>query len=542
LRAAHLPLLREEGSVMSGCCSPASRASEPKAALRAVEPQQDALPVVVVGGGPVGLAAAAHLLAQGLEPLVLEAGSSVGAAARAWGHVRMFSPWRYNIDKAARALLESHGWTAPDPDTFPTGRDLAEIYLDKLAALPEVAPRLRLNARVTAVTRVGISKVRDAGRDAAPFEVRFVGADGTEGSIFAGAVIDASGTWSAPGWAGAAGIPALGERTAAGHIRYGMPDVQGAERTRYTGKRIMVVGSGDSALGTLIDLAAMARQAPGTSILWATRNADLRRAFGGGAADQLPERGALGTRVRTLVDAGMISVLKPFAITSIADMGNGLRVSGQDDLGTRDVAVEEMVVCTGFRPNLDMLREVRLDLDAKLECPAALATLIDPNIHSCGTVRPHGAVEMQQPETGLFIAGMKSYGRAPTFLLATGYEQVRSIAAWLAGDVDAAKRVELDLPETGVCSSNLLDETAGACCAPAVAASSCLAPAMPTPASAALCCGGPAPTGVDACCDTDALAKAAGQSGCGCPEPQSEQPGSGCCGATTQPVAAAAAE
>jgi thioredoxin reductase len=445
------------------------------------------LPVAVIGGGPVGLAAAVHLLAQGLEPAVLEAGPSAGTSARAWGHVRMFSPWRYNIDKAARVLLERHGWTAPDPDAFPTGRDLAEAYLDKLAALPEIAPRLRLGTRVIAVARAGVGKVRDAGREAAPFEVRVLDADGNEASILARAVIDASGTWSGAGWAGAAGIPAVGERAAFERVRYGMPDVLSGERGRYEGKRVMVVGSGDSALGTLIDLAALARQTPGAGIVWAARNADLRRAFGGGAADQLPERGALGLRVRKLVEEGAIAVLKPFAIEAIAcDSAGALRIRGHDDLGTREVTVDEMVVCTGFRPNLEILREARLDLDPKLECPAALAPLIDPNVHSCGTVRPHGAVELEQPETGLFIVGMKSYGRAPTFLLATGYEQVRSVAAWLAGDLEAARRVELDLPETGVCGSDLVADAATPCCAPAIAATTCCAPATPAPVSA--CC------------------------------------------------------
>jgi hypothetical protein len=152
-----------------------------------------------------------------------------------------------------------------------------------------------------------------------------------------------------------------------------------------------------------------------------------------------------------------------------------------------------LVVATGLRPDLSLLREVRLDLDPALECPRALAPLIDPNVHSCGTVRPHGAAELQQPESGLFIVGMKSYGRAPTFLLATGYEQVRSVAAFLAGDIEASRRVELDLPQTGVCSSNLVLEVSE------------------------MCCGGPAPAETGACCIQDVEAKSARFAGCGCP-------------------------
>ena len=115
------------------------------------------------------------------------------------------------------------------------------------------------------------------------------------------------------------------------------------------------------------------------------------------------------------------------------------------------VDVDVVVGATGFRPDLDMLREVRLHLDPALEAPAGLAPLIDPNFHSCGTVPPHGAALLSHPDEGFYLVGMKSYGRAPTFLLATGYEQVRSIAAALAGDQEAADRVELQLPETGAC-------------------------------------------------------------------------------------------
>ena len=155
------------------------------------------------------------------------------------------------------------------------------------------------------------------------------------------------------------------------------------------------------------------------------------------------------------------------------------------------IDVDQLIVCTGFRPDLEMLSEVRLGLDSWLECPTALAPLIDPNEHSCGTVRPHGARELAHPEKDFYIVGMKSYGRAPTFLLATGYEQARSVVAMLVGDTAAAERVELVLPETGVCNTTIL-------------------------AGASSCCGGPAPAGVDACCTDDAVAKAAGRSGCGC--------------------------
>ena len=233
------------------------------------------LPVAVIGGGPIGLAAAAHLLAQGLEPIVLEAGPSVGTAVQTWGHVRMFNPWRYNIDRTCRALLQRHGWTAPDLETFPVGRELVARYLEPLASLPELSSRLCTGARVTGVARAGIGKVRNAGRKAAPFEVHFTTPEGSEACLLAQAVIDVSGTCGTHGWAGANGLPAIGERGVADRIRYGMPDILGADRGRYAGRRIMVLGSGDSALGSLIDLARLADEAPGTIITWVTRNRDL---------------------------------------------------------------------------------------------------------------------------------------------------------------------------------------------------------------------------------------------------------------------------
>lgn len=456
-------------------------ASSDRAALETTSSPE--LPVAIIGGGPVGLAAAAHLIGHGLESVILEAGSEVGAAVRDWGHVPMFSPWGYSTDKAAVGLLRRSGWTAPKASDYPTGRDLAELYLDPLAATPEISGRLRLGTRVTGIARAGVGKVRTAGREERPFEVRFVDSAGNEGRLFARAVIDASGTWSSPNPAGAGGLPAIGERAAAARIRYGMPDVLGRDRRRYAGRRILVVGSGHSATGTLLDLADLAREVPETRVTWAFRTTDRSKLFGGGEADQLPRRGALGLRLRALADAGAFEILSPFSVDTIETARDGsLSVVGDQDGAERRIDVDEMIVATGLRPDLSILGELRIDLDPALECTRALAPLIDPNEHSCGTVRPHGAAELAQPEPGLFIIGMKAYGRAPTFLLATGHEQARSVAAYLAGDLEAAARVELDLPETGVCNGPGRKaaeeaEPASSCCGaapkPTTTASSC---------------------------------------------------------------------
>src|SRR5699024_814769 len=288
-------------------------------------------------------------------------------------------------------------------------------------------------------------------------------ADGHSEDVLASAVIDASGTWSTPNPLGQAALLAPGERqaVAAGRITPPLPDVLGRDRDRVAGKRVMVTGAGHSAANTLLDLAELDST---TVITWAVRTADLTRVYGGGEQDELSARGALGSQLRELVDSGRIKVLTSFTIT---------RFSGEDALtvhavtpdGEREVTVDVLVPATGFRPELRMLSELRLSLDPAVEAPAQLGPLIDSEFHSCGSVEPHGEKVLAHPEDNFYIAGMKSYGRAPTFLMATGYEQVRSIVAALAGDQESADAVHLDLPETGVCTTDL----GGSCDVPAPA-------------------------------------------------------------------------
>ncbi|MCS7484580.1 NAD(P)-binding domain-containing protein [Umezawaea endophytica] len=426
------------------------------------------LPVVVVGAGPVGLAAAANLVERGITPLVLEAGSEAGSAVAQWNHVRLFSAWPELVDPAAARLLEATGWQRPT-EGYPTGAEWAELYLQPLAKV--LGDVVRYDAKVVGAARRGRDRIVDAGRESEPLTVHVVTADGTEERITARGVIDASGTWSSPNPLGGDGLPAVGERAAADRISYRVPDLQDPEvAARYTGKRVAVAGSGHSALTALVALTGL----PDTKVVWLLRRGAVGNVFGGGDADQLPARGALGLSAQEAARAGQVETVTGFRTTEVERDSDGRLVLVSQD-GHRLEPVDEVVVLTGFRPDLSWLSEIRLDLDPVLQAPTALAPLIDPNAHSCGTVYPHGAAELAQPEPGVFLTGMKSYGRAPTFLAMTGYEQVRSVVAKLAGDDEAAARVELTLPETGVCGgAGVFDvveadkpaESSG-CCAPA---------------------------------------------------------------------------
>lgn len=427
--------------------------------------ERSTLPIAIVGGGPVGLAAAAHLVRNKQPFLLFESGDTVGANVLNWGHVKVFSPWRYNIDKAAEELLLQAGWVSPDKDSLHTGREFYDLYFRPLAALPSIKPYIKTHSKVVAIGRKNMDKMKTRGREKQPFVIQVL-QDGKNHFYEARAVIDASGTWHNGNPIGSGGLYAVGEAEYADRIVYGIPDISGLQRDRYKNKSIAIVGGGHSAINTLLELDKLKDEYPDTQLHWILRKDKIEDVYGGKEEDALPGRGALGIRIEEMVNSERVSVYTPFQIQELKDNGGSLTLVGLQHGEKRALSgIDEIVANTGSRPELTFLRELRVDVDATVESVPALAALIDPNLHSCGTVRAHGELELQQKEKDFYIVGMKSYGRAPTFLMATGYEQVRSVVAGLMGDWEAARRVELDLPETGVCSSG----AGTACCGTAPA-------------------------------------------------------------------------
>ncbi len=450
-----------EIKVKSNCCQTNTNKS--------LEEKKDTthLPIAIIGAGPVGLAAAAHLTKYNQPFIILESGPQVGENITTWGHVRLFSPWEYNIDKVAKGLLVNNGWSEPKLNELPTGNELVEKYLKPLSNTPEIKDVLHLNTRVLSISRKNIDKMKTANRNSLPF-VLYTEQNGTFKLFEARAIIDASGTWGNPNPANSSGVWLKDEEAIHEQIFYGIPDILGKDKNRYLSKRIAVIGSGHSAINSLLELATLKEQNSEIEILWVMRKQRVEDAYGGENLDALEARGKLGSRIHRLVDSEVVKVITPFRTQYIKGDNGKINLIG-DKNGEMDTIsnIDELIVNTGNRPDFSILSEVRTDIDTATESISALAPLIDPNIHSCGTVRPHGEKELRQPEKDFYIVGAKSYGRAPTFLMATGYEQVRSVVAYLAGDIAASEKVELELPETGVCSTNVNTSdtcSTGGCC------------------------------------------------------------------------------
>lgn len=381
--------------------------------------------IAILGAGPVGLEAALAAAEGGHPFTVYEAAPAVGGNVRSWGHVRMFTPWDLNVSPRMRRHLGD----LPAGDECPTGNDLAERLLEPIAALPTIAPNLRLGTRVLAVGREGLLKheeIATAERGRRPFRI-LVSENGRERADHADVVIDATGTYGNPNRLGDAGIPAPGERTLENEIRRQIPDLA-REASDWAGKTILLAGAGHSAQTAVRDLAALAQEAPGTRVIWVVRNP--QPGWGTHEGDPLPERARLAAEARSLA-GGASPAVEPrrgAAVEELSRPNGRIQVTLRDGSGSETVAVDRVLSLTGFVGDHDLYRQLQVH-----ECYATCgpiklsAALLGAAAGDCLAQTSHGADTLMNPEPGFFILGIKSYGRNNTFLMRVGWDQVSEV-------------------------------------------------------------------------------------------------------------------
>ena len=400
--------------------------------------------LAVLGAGPLGLEAALAAAELGAQVRVYERGA-VAANVEAWGHVRLFSPFGMNRSELGRRVLLDRGLDLPDDDALLTGRDYRARYLLPLAESPLLAGRIETGTTVLAVARDGLLKndaIGDPGRAEVPFRI-LLDREGAEREETADVVLDVTGSYGNPNWMGAGGVPALGERALRDRIEYGIPDVSGADRSRYAGRRTLVVGGGHSAATTVVALARLAAEAPGTSAVWATHRAGAAP-VGRVEDDPLPERDALARDANAIAgDPGSaIEWRGRTSVTAIAADGRGFRVRLEAPAGAAEERFDRVVANVGYVPDASLYRQLQVHecyaTAAPMKLSAAILAAAGAGAGDCLKLGGFGPDVLVNPEPNFFIIGMKSYGRNSAFLLRTGHEQVRDVLALLAGSAAVA--------------------------------------------------------------------------------------------------------
>jgi len=379
--------------------------------------------IAIIGGGPIGLAVLAHSLHRNLDPILFEKSDGVGGTFYETPHVNMFSPWRYSVDRTLLTFLRKTTWTAPDCDTEPTGREFVDRYCKPFADMPEVSKCIHFHSEVISVCRKGCDKTTSQRRSEVPFIVTVRQGD-TVRQYEVDKVVDASGT-QVHNRMGANGLMVKGEEKILNRIQYGMPDIMGKLRHKYEGKRVLVVGSGHSAMEDMMTLVDLNKGSDNT--VWAIRAAHLTiPTFDDVVQTKFPALIKLIDKVDQTVQQEKCRLVTSFRVNEVRLEPNGKITVFSSSLpwgapGPSPITgIDEIIVSTGCKPDHDIIRELRFQLDSILECPLKLGPVIDPEHFTCVSVKPHGYKELGHPEENFFMVGKKSYGRAPRHLLDTG--------------------------------------------------------------------------------------------------------------------------
>jgi len=391
----------------------------------------DAKPhIAILGAGPTGFEAALAAVEGGFPFTLYEASSGAAGNVRNWGHVRLFTPWEMNVSPRMRRHLEAAGREVPGGSECPTGHELAERVFAPLAALPEIAPHLRLGTRVLSVGREGLLKHEEIAtpeRGRRPFRLLLADGSGREWTETADVVIDATGTWGNPNTLGDGGILAPGERALGNEIRRDIPDFAG-EAASWAGKTVAVAGAGHSAQTAVRDLARLAQEAPGTEVIWLLRNPEP--GWGTHAGDPLPARADLAAEAAALASGASpaVTARRGAVVEEIAKPNGRFELVLRNGGGRETIAADRVLSLTGSVGDHGLYRQLQVH-----ECYATCgpinlsAAILGAGSADCLAQTTHGADTLKNPEPNFFILGSKSYGRNNTFLMRIGWEQVGEV-------------------------------------------------------------------------------------------------------------------
>jgi hypothetical protein len=382
--------------------------------------------IAILGAGPTGLDAALAAADAGLPFIVFEAAPAVGAHLRAWGHVRLFTPWSMNVSPRMRRHL---GAEAPaNHGELPTGDDLAGEVLAPVAKLSAIAPHIRCGVRVLSVGRQGLLKheeISTPARAERPFRL-LVSSEGREWIEEAGWVLDTTGTWGHPNPLGDGGIPAPGERALGDQVRHDIPNVA-ASPGDWAGQTVLVAGAGHSAQSLVRQLAAVSREAPSTRVVWVLRKS--APAWGSPPNDPLPARASLAAEAEQLSTSHPgITVKRGSVVEEIARPNDRFVVTLRRlDERPERIEVDRVVALTGAVGDHALYRQLQVH-ECYATCgPMKLSAALLGGSSDCLEQISHGVDTLVNPEPGFFILGSKSYGRNTTFLLRVGWQQVDEV-------------------------------------------------------------------------------------------------------------------
>jgi thioredoxin reductase len=403
--------------------------------------------IAILGAGPIGLEAALYARFLGYDVDIYEGGQVAENVLR-WGHVRMFSPFGMNRSTLGLAALKAQdaAFVPPDDHEVLTGREFADGYLQPLSRTDLLADHLKLNTAVVSIGREDFLKgelIGNAERADFDFRILSLDADGNEMVTSADVVVDTTGVYGNPNWAGQGGAPAVGERGLRDQIEYGVPDVAGKDRERYANRNTLLIGCGYSAATTVVALAKLAEEEPGTKVTWIVRRERPAGPVSTIEADRLAERAGLTKAANQLATetSDYVSFRPATSLWRIErdPERNCFRVVLAGE-AQEEFEFDNIVANVGYRPDNRIYEELQVHECYASQGPMKLAAaLLGAASADCLDQTSHGAATLMIPEPNFYILGAKSYGRNSNFLLSIGLDQIRELFTTI-GD-----REDLDL-------------------------------------------------------------------------------------------------